>query len=697
MWLLLDTAAAMGWKSPFILRKAQENQEKGTWWLSPQVLRMLQEHRRELARKLIPRHCSKCEKALTTKDLIQCSICKRIDYCSITCQENDWPSHRPSCISFIRARDEKLIRHLLLSSSASGFNALALARHDKKELILAADAMIARGAYADAIRCLTLAIEKQIATKKSLSQTTKFKDQAELASLVGKRATCYLKIAERNSSLRQAVQADHECSFVLPDGIFSRYLIKDSHPIYKSLMQTQNMARELREKLQDSVTSKLPLRELFAANRGAGSEEDDQEIGINNLEALQQRIEQDFQEPSAASASASATQTSTSGLSRSQRRRRNKKKRLLQLADLSLRQHAASASARARMELMESVVDVEPVEDDDDEAQEENETTRLDKPKVVLCKKLATFKTKAINAQNKDDYCSICMQQWGKFEEPTIAVILECRHATCVSCLFQFRNKCLCDDDGPDFYCPLCKCKLDSGNTLEFIAAQVVRQKLIPSFSSLTSYLPMSKPETDKLLVSLLLNEKFQFDVMKVENALFNMLTLVQFDDTDEFRDLNPDQKQEIYVSARKPVQLLHERYMSLRTDLGSMLNTEDERFKAKHRELVELKRTIQEATRNAMHDIFDRVNSRGNKGCVFDSENDTCKIDLHGLHVEDAKTVLDEYVLPCLPVLERIMIVTGCGVQEKLRKSLLAHLESLRYEHEPVMGNKGAFYLLKK
>jgi DNA-nicking Smr family endonuclease len=37
-------------------------------------------------------------------------------------------------------------------------------------------------------------------------------------------------------------------------------------------------------------------------------------------------------------------------------------------------------------------------------------------------------------------------------------------------------------------------------------------------------------------------------------------------------------------------------------------------------------------------------------------------QVDLHGLHVREAKEKIDEYILPILPALKKLTIITGYG-----------------------------------
>ncbi len=60
----------------------------------------------------------------------------------------------------------------------------------------------------------------------------------------------------------------------------------------------------------------------------------------------------------------------------------------------------------------------------------------------------------------------------------------------------------------------------------------------------------------------------------------------------------------------------------------------------------------LRAARANAMRDIFEQMNSVGGMGSA--NETDSLQLDLHGLHVEEAKSILQEFVFPILPALKR-------------------------------------------
>ena len=97
---------------------------------------------------------------------------------------------------------------------------------------------------------------------------------------------------------------------------------------------------------------------------------------------------------------------------------------------------------------------------------------------------------------------------------------------------------------------------------------------------------------------------------------------------------------------------------------------------------------------KNAARDIYERVNSRAGSNC------EGC-VDLHGLHVDEAKEVVTEYVMPVLKVMDRIMVVTRRGLHSsvgtsQLRKHVREYFASLNVRCDDVAGNEGAFYVFK-
>ena len=116
---------------------------------------------------------------------------------------------------------------------------------------------------------------------------------------------------------------------------------------------------------------------------------------------------------------------------------------------------------------------------------------------------------------------------------------------------------------------------------------------------------------------------------------------------------------------------------------------------------MKELNQNLKIAIQNASRDIFERVNSREENFVHIDGKT-IFSVDLHGLHSDEAKEIVNEHVLPFLDALGQIMIITGRGIHSKNGKSILKekikkYFLELKIRFEDVVGNDGAFYIFKK
>ncbi len=318
---------------------------------------------------------------------------------------------------------------------------------------------------------------------------------------------------------------------------------------------------------------------------------------------------------------------------------------------------------------------------------------------VNTCSKLVDSNL-AINALSNDDQCPICFIQWSNFIDPSIAAILSCSHACCATCLLRFQRECfdgqdIEEDEKLTFSCVLCR-KNISRSVIEQVARGVVSKRLIGSFNLLAKKLPFGTQEYEDLIVSLLLDKKIEFDVSKVENALFNMVGLV--DDRQFDQKLNHKEKQRFYEIARAPVLKIQEEYSSLRQILTSLNDTDSVEWKEKKGELQESQKKLNEARKNAAADIFERMNSFGNMGAIVEEDERFSRvhIDLHGLHVNEAKEKVNEYVMPILPALKKIIVITGHGAHAQdgesvLKESIKVYFASLNVKCIESVKNKGA------
>ena len=330
---------------------------------------------------------------------------------------------------------------------------------------------------------------------------------------------------------------------------------------------------------------------------------------------------------------------------------------------------------------------------------------------VITCAKLIES-GRALNASSDDDQCPICFVQWGNFVEPSLCAVLSCGHACCAACLLRFRDACTTFDNGNNeesaiFGCVLCRLKL-SIQLVDTIAGQVADKRLVASFHELSRKLPFSGSEFRALLVSLLAG-KLEFDVSRVESALFNMVGMVE--PTDE-GFLSFEKKQEFYKTARAPALRLQEEYSRLRLLLLELNDTDSVEWREKKFELDELHKKLNNARRNAACDIFERINSSSGKmgaiieyieggalslsGVGSETRSSLVHVDFHGLHVGEAKERVDEFVMPILPALKKMIVITGRGVHSEaggsvLKQALVKYFAELNVKCEEVRKNKGA------
>ena len=116
---------------------------------------------------------------------------------------------------------------------------------------------------------------------------------------------------------------------------------------------------------------------------------------------------------------------------------------------------------------------------------------------------------------------------------------------------------------------------------------------------------------------------------------------------------------------------------------------------------MKKLNENLKIAIQNASRDIYERINSKEKNFVNVDGKM-IFSVDLHGLHVSEAKEIVDEHILPVLDELQQIMIITGRGVHSKCRKSTLKdsikkYFRKLKIRFEDICGNDGAFIIYRK
>ena len=223
------------------------------------------------------------------------------------------------------------------------------------------------------------------------------------------------------------------------------------------------------------------------------------------------------------------------------------------------------------------------------------------------------------------------------------------------------------------------------------MARAFLSRRLVPSLNSLSKRLPFAPAYLDAMLVSLLVS--CNFDLTRVEYSLFNMVGLVE---QRPEATLDAARKQAFYEEARAPVKRLRTEILAVRGELALLADSECEEARAKRRQLSETSRRMRQAMQNAARDIYERVNSKNNNMVKLRSDAEVFSVDLHGLHIGEAKEIIDEFVRPVLDVAKHIVVITGRGVHSQrgravLKEAVREHFVLAGVKCEDVVGNDGA------
>ncbi len=106
----------------------------------------------------------------------------------------------------------------------------------------------------------------------------------------------------------------------------------------------------------------------------------------------------------------------------------------------------------------------------------------------------------------------------------------------------------------------------------------------------------------------------------------------------------------------------------------------------------------LKEARANVASIIYNNVNSQGKMGILTDDQ--TLYVDLHGLRPKEAKCLLEELVIPIIPAVPQIHVITGKGEhntrREKrvLQNELIAHSKLFKIKCQVSPGNKGVLIM---
>lgn len=320
----------------------------------------------------------------------------------------------------------------------------------------------------------------------------------------------------------------------------------------------------------------------------------------------------------------------------------------------------------------------------------------------------------SVNANEKNDACPICLDSFQKELSGTMCAILPCQHSCCLPCLIKEDEDIDAGRADPtnsasrhkERLC--CCCRHPRDRVLESSISELV---CIPTIQNRLKLLQGISLQDKRDIVTSLLRAN-RFVIFKVERALEDMLigslsmptttTSVQ-----QSIDLTAEEKEQIYWEAQRPVLQLRKELKDAKWAVHTLKRKKQTGPILADAQLVvqEMEQKLFHAIQNCREDTYNRINSRGAMGTA--QTTGEVQVDYHSLHVRDAKRKFDDLLLPLLPVLGKVAIITGKGKRSAsgtsvLQAALKDHIENYPDESkrdclrwEPVSTNDGVIRVL--
>ena len=319
--------------------------------------------------------------------------------------------------------------------------------------------------------------------------------------------------------------------------------------------------------------------------------------------------------------------------------------------------------------------------------QEEGGTATVDKIHFLL--------GMDVSKKESDKMCPNCCNDFSTVLRKKHIVKLQCGHLHCAKCFFQWKR--VRDEGSNDMWCTMCRAPVpaaDWDKALEEIVESCFDEKRVKS-------LPLDTP-ADRLEVFRALLVKHDLDLDDVSKALDDLLYLNNRGSLWQCEDLTPEEKQDIYTDARRPVMKLESKLEQLEGMLGT--DTTEDEYITLQEKVEGVRKRLQYAKQNASDEIYSQINKTGSMGRVINRDGEF-QLDFHSLTVSEAKEKFDQMVLPVLPVVKSFIIITGRGVHSSsnvsvLQKALQKYLTKKYHatiEHEVLKNNKGAIRICLK
>ncbi|KAG5182950.1 hypothetical protein JKP88DRAFT_241238 [Tribonema minus] len=255
-------------------------------------------------------------------------------------------------------------------------------------------------------------------------------------------------------------------------------------------------------------------------------------------------------------------------------------------------------------------------------------------------------------------------------------VTLPCRHATCVACCGgQVHASMYGDEEEPKqrLACALCRRSFPRGFVKRLMSKIIAENTSLPALCEVITGGGDSLAFLEPILCKHKLNPH--------DTEEYLIAAAVEAGTTEGV--------DAIYATARGPVTAIDAELDIVRSRMKGASQHERKALLSERDALLGRR---QYASRHAALDIFERVNRKF-------SSTDQSIVDVHGLHAEEAVAVIEELVLPVLPVLKRILVVTGRGAHSVkkvavLRGAIERMLHAAGVQFQQAGSNAGALFV---
>lgn len=192
-------------------------------------------------------------------------------------------------------------------------------------------------------------------------------------------------------------------------------------------------------------------------------------------------------------------------------------------------------------------------------------------------------------------------------------------------------------------------------------------------------------------------------DSKAVSAALDTMLYLNNCGSLWQAKDLSWKEKERIYQEAQRPVLKLMSELQIANEECDGIVDKGSSKFSQSEKKRRAIEKQLSLAKENASNDIYFRMNATGTM--ARETSEGEIQLDFHGLPVAEAKSKLEDMVVPVLPVLGSLVLITGRGSHSSSGTSALKpalqkyvsrkHKETISWE--PMKKNPGAVRLRVK